>query len=186
MDHHLDYRDQLAASLESLDLSKVALIRELMEQARETGRQVFLCGNGGSAATASHMANDLGKGASCGRSKRFKVIALTDNLSWITALANDISYAAIFSEQLRNQGGPEDVLIAISGSGNSQNVLNAAATARELGMKTVGLIGFGGGKLAAAVDLPLVVDSHHMGRVEDLHMVVLHMICYHFMEASAS
>ena len=90
------------------------------------------------------------------------------------------------SEQLKHQGGPEDVLIAISGSGNSQNVLNAVATARELNMKTVGLIGFGGGKLAAEVDLPLVVDSHHMGRVEDLHMVVLHMICYHFMGASAA
>ncbi len=186
MEHHVEYREQLSAALEALDLTAVSRIRELLSRVREDGRQVFLCGNGGSAATASHMANDLGKGASCGQDKRFKVIALTDNLSWITALANDISYEAIFSEQLRNQGGPEDLLIAISGSGNSQNVLNAVAAARELDMKTVGLIGFGGGKLAAAVDLPLVVDSHHMGRVEDLHMVVLHMICYHFMEAVPS
>ena len=186
MEHHVDYRVQLSAALEALDLTTVSRIRGLLAQAREDGRQVFLCGNGGSAATASHMANDLGKGANCRKDKRFKVIALTDNLSWITALANDISYESIFSEQLRNQGGPDDVLIATSGSGNSQNVLNAVAAARELGMRTVGLIGFGGGKLAAEVDLPLVVDSHHMGRVEDLHMVVLHMICYHFMEATVS
>ena len=123
MEHHVEYREQLSAALEALDLTTVSRIRELLARARGDGRQVFLCGNGGSAATASHMANDLGKGASCGQDKRFKVIALTDNLSWITALANDISYESIFSEQLRNLGGSEDLLIAISGSGNSQNVI---------------------------------------------------------------
>ena len=128
------------------------------------------------------MANDLGKGASLVSDKPFKVIALTDNISWITALANDISYEAIFAEQLRNFAQPGDVLIAISGSGNSPNVLNAVEVARERGVKTVGWTGFGGGKLASMVDLSIVVDSHHMGRVEDVHVILMHLICYYFME----
>jgi D-sedoheptulose 7-phosphate isomerase len=186
MDHHRDYREQLNIALASLDLERVAQVRQVLAVAFEEERQVFLCGNGGSAATASHMANDLGKGASLGQAKRFKVLALTDNVSWMTAVANDISYEAIFAEQLKNYGRPDDVLIVISGSGNSQNVLNAVAAAKEIGMTTVGWSGFGGGKVAAMVDVALVVDSHHMGRVEDLHTIVMHMICYHFMETTVS
>ena len=130
------------------------------------------------------MANDLGKGASLGRrrEKRFKVTALTDNVPWMTALANDVDYDSIFAEQLRNLGEADDLLIAISGSGNSANVLAAVAAARELGMRTIGWTGFGGGRLAEAADVAVVVDSHHMGRVEDLHTVLMHVICYYFME----
>ena len=109
--------------------------------------------NGGSAATASHRANDLGKGASYGRQgPRFRVIALTDNVPWITALANDVGYEVIFAEQLRNLGQPGDVLLAISGSGNSPNILAAVGVAKEIGMEVIGWTGFGGGELAEAAD----------------------------------
>ncbi|MEW6755037.1 MAG: SIS domain-containing protein [Candidatus Latescibacterota bacterium] len=182
MEHIRGYLQELSAAVAGLDLDGVRRIRDLCQTAREQGRQVFTCGNGGSAATASHLANDLGKGASCGRQQRFRVTALTDCVPWLTALANDISYEAVFAEQLRNLGQPGDLLIAISGSGNSPNVLAAVAAARELGMTSVGLTGFGGGKLARLVDVPLVVGCSHMGRVEDVHLVVAHLICYYFME----
>jgi D-sedoheptulose 7-phosphate isomerase len=130
------------------------------------------------------LANDLGKGASYGRpaAARFRVVALTDNIPWMTALANDVGYEAVFAEQLRNLGQPGDLLIAISGSGNSGNVLRAVEAARQQGMETIGLTGFGGGRLAGMVDVALVVDSHHMGRVEDVHVIVMHLLCYYFME----
>ena len=182
MEHIKSYLQDLNTAISALDLEGVCKARDACQAARDQGGQIFLCGNGGSAATASHMANDLGKGASYGHKRPFKVIALTDNVSWMTALANDIDYDSVFSEQLRNFAQPGDVLIGISGSGNSQNVLNAVQVAREKGMTTVGLVGFGGGKLAGMVDLPVVVDSHHMGRVEDVHMVLVHLICYYFME----
>ena len=184
MEHIRHYLDELKTALDTLDLEAVKRAREWVGETRRQGRQLFLCGNGGSAATASHLANDLGKGASYGRpqSNRFRVVALTDNVPWMTALANDVGYEAIFAEQLRNLGQAGDLLIAISGSGNSPNVLNAVQVAREQGMRTIGWCGFGGGKLAGLVDLPVVVGSHHMGRVEDVHAIIMHLICYHFME----
>jgi D-sedoheptulose 7-phosphate isomerase len=178
------YLQELDAALSALDLEGVRRVRDACAAARDLGRQIFVCGNGGSAATASHLANDLGKGASLDRERRFKVISLTDNVPWMTALANDVSYDSVFAEQLRNFARSGDLLIAISGSGNSQNVLNAVRAARERGMTTVGLTGFDGGRLAAMVDLPVVVDSQHMGRVEDVHLIIVHLICYYFMEQS--
>jgi D-sedoheptulose 7-phosphate isomerase len=110
------------------------------------------------------------------------VTALTDNIPWITALANDVGYEVIFAEQLRNLGQPGDVLLAISGSGNSPNILEAVKVAREIGIEVIGWTGFGGGKLAGLSDLAIVADSHHMGRVEDVHTILMHLICYYFME----
>lgn len=184
MEHLTNYLSELKRALDALDLSAVQQAREWVGQVRGEGRQLFLCGNGGSAATASHLANDLGKGASYGRpaAQRFRVIALTDNVPWMTALANDVGYEHIFAEQLRNLGQAGDLLIAISGSGNSPNVLNAVTVARQQGLRSIGWCGFGGGKLAAMVDLPVVVDSHHMGRVEDVHAILMHLVCYYFME----
>ena len=186
MEHIAGYLADLRQALEALDLETVRAARQMIARARDDGRQVFLCGNGGSAATASHMANDLGKGASYGRdgAARFRVVALTDNVPWMTALANDVSYEAIFAEQLRNLGQSGDLLIAISGSGNSRNVLNAVEVAGELGMTTIGWTGFGGGALAGMVDLAIVADSHHMGRVEDVHTVLMHLMCYYFMDGA--
>ena len=182
MDHAETYLDDLKQALAGLDLEGVKKVRQVLDQARAEGKQVFLCGNGGSASTASHMANDLGKGASLAGGEPFKVIALTDNIPWMTALANDLSYEDIFVEQLHNFAGEGDVLIAISVSGNSPNVLKAVELANERGLTTVGWTGFGGGRLAELVDLPIVVDSHHMGRVEDVHVVLMHLMCYYFME----
>jgi D-sedoheptulose 7-phosphate isomerase len=184
MEHIQQYLSELKNTLDTLDLAAVQKAREWVGQTRNQGQQLFLCGNGGSAATASHLANDLGKGASYGRpaDHRFRVVALTDNVPWMTALANDVGYEAVFAEQLRNLGQKGDLLIAISGSGNSPNVLNAVKAAREQGMRSVGWCGFGGGKLAGLVDLPVVVGSHHMGRVEDVHAIMMHLICYYFME----
>lgn len=184
MDHIMSYLEELKATLDTLDLEAVQQTRNLIAQARQEGKQLFLCGNGGSATTASHMANDLGKGASYGRpaSERFRVMALTDNVAWITALANDVGYWSVYAEQLRNLGQPGDVLLAISPSGDSPNVLRAVSVAKKRGMKTIGWCGNRGGKLAGAVDLAVVVDSHHLGRVEDIHLILMHLVCYYFME----
>ena len=182
MEHLKSYMGELDLALASLDLTGVERIRDACADVFARGGRIFACGNGGSAATASHFVNDLGKGASYGRDRRFKVIALTDSIPWITALANDVSYDAVFAEQLENFAEAGDLLIAISGSGNSANVLRAVEVAKARHMRTAGLTGFGGGKLAGMVDMPVVVDSHHMGRVEDVHMIIVHLICYYFME----
>jgi D-sedoheptulose 7-phosphate isomerase len=182
MEHLTEYMRELQRAMAAVDLAAVGRLREACADVRRRGGQIFVCGNGGSAATASHFANDLGKGASYGRATRFRVIALTDSVPWLTALANDVGYATVFAEQLTNFAREGDLLIAISGSGNSANVLRAVDAARRLGVRTAALTGFGGGELAGQVDFPLVVDSHHMGRVEDVHLVIVHLICYYFME----
>lgn len=182
IDHAETYLADLQQALAALDLEQIKKVRQILAAARVEGKQIFLCGNGGSAATASHLVNDLGKGASAAGGEPFKVMALTDNISWITALANDMSYEDIFVEQLRNFAGAGDVLIAISGSGNSRNVLKAVELANERGLTTVGWTGFDGGQLAKLADLSIVVDSQHMGRVEDVHVVLMHLVCYYFME----
>lgn len=182
------YLNDLQSAIAGLDPEAVKGVRDLVEEARNAGQQIFLCGNGGSAATASHMTNDLGKGASYGRrgTDRFRVVSLADNVPWLTALANDVSYESIFAEQLENLGQSGDLLIAISGSGNSENVLRAVDVARRKGMKSVGLTGFDGGRLAAEADVAIVAKSHHMGRVEDIHTIILHAVCYYFMEEKVS
>ena len=183
MDHAEFYLKDLHQALAGLDIAMVYQVREALGVAREAGKQVFVCGNGGSSSTASHMANDLGKGASQSGGAPFKITALTDNVAWMTALANDMSYEDVFVEQLRNFASAGDVLIAISGSGNSPNVLKAVELANERGLTTVGWTGFDGGRLATIVDLSIVVGSHHMGRVEDVHVILMHLVCYYFMEA---
>jgi D-sedoheptulose 7-phosphate isomerase len=166
----------------TLDTSAIARVVQTVQEARDAGKRIYAIGNGGSASTASHFVNDMGKGASVGRKKRFKVVPLTDNVEWITALSNDLSYEDVFAEQLKNFAEPGDLLIAISGSGNSENVLRAVAYAKQVGCRTVGLSGFGGGKLKDLADECIVVDSDHMGRVEDMHLILQHIVCYYFME----
>ena len=180
MQHIQQYLTDLKIALDALDPAQIEAVRDREAAVRERGGQLFLCGNSGSAATASHLGNDLGKGASYGRQgPRFRVIALTDNVPWITALANDVGYDVVFAEQLRNLGQPGDVLLAISGSGNSPNILAAVRIAREIGMEVVVWTGFGGGELAG------VADSHHMGRVEDVHTILVHLVCNYFLEEEA-
>jgi D-sedoheptulose 7-phosphate isomerase len=171
--------------LSSIDTAAMARIITLFGEARDAGKRIYAIGNGGSASTASHFVNDMGKGASVGRETRFKTVPLTDNVEWMTALSNDISYNDVYVEQLKNFAETGDVLLAISGSGNSENILRAVTYANEVGCKTVGFTGFGGGKLKDLAQEVIVVDSDHMGRVEDLHLIMQHMICYWYMESES-
>ncbi len=171
------YLEKLAELLEALPEPSDRMV-DVLWQAYERGSTVFLCGNGGSAANASHFGQDLAKGtlASMDQQQRFKVVALTDNVGFITALANDEGYDAIFEQQLRNLGQRGDVLVAISGSGNSPNVLNAARYARSIGMRTVGVTGYDGGKLRQLADESVHVPIWDMGMAEALHGVVFHLV----------
>jgi D-sedoheptulose 7-phosphate isomerase len=176
------YKQKCLSVLETISEDALASLIELLQTGRQEGRRIFICGNGGSAATASHFATDLGKGASLGREKRFKVLSLTDNVPWITAMANDTDYSQIFVEQLRNYAEPGDILLAFSGSGNSPNVLRAIDWANDNQLITVGITGHPGGKLAETARHPLVVQSSHMGVIEDAHFVMQHIVGYYFME----
>lgn len=176
------YKTQLIDAIDKIDLNQVNQAIEWFKEAREQGRHIFVCGNGGSAGTASHFVCDIVKGASFQRDKRFRIMALTDNLATITAYSNDVGYECVFVEQLKNFAEPGDILMAISGSGNSPNVVKAVEYANELGCKTIGLTGRNGGKLGAASQLNIQVSVPHMGRIEDAHMIICHMIGYYFMD----
>lgn len=178
------YRRDLLAAITSIDLDSVAQVIELIRGARNENRRIFVCGNGGSASTASHFACDLGKGASFNKSHRFRVLALTDQMPTITAYANDVDYGCVFVEQLKNFAEPGDLVIAISGSGNSENVLQAIRYGKGLGCRTIAMTGRDGGKLAPLAEVNIHVAAPHMGRIEDAHLTICHMIAYYFMEAS--
>jgi D-sedoheptulose 7-phosphate isomerase len=180
------YKTHLIEAIQTIDLGRVERAIELLAQARRDGRRIFVCGNGGSASTSSHFATDMVKGASFGRDHRFRIMALTDSLPTITAYSNDVSYECVFVEQLKNFAEPGDVLIAVSGSGNSPNVLRAVEYANSIGCRTIGLSGRDGGALGKLAGLHLHVPHPHMGRIEDCHMVILHMIGYCFMEEAAA
>ena len=186
MSYFETYRQLLQTTLDNLDLQAVEKAAGWLREARDEGRQVFVCGNGGSAFTASHLATDLVKGASYGHGARFRVLPLTDSLGTITAYANDVSYDVVFEEQLKNFARPGDLLIAISGSGNSPNVLHAVEYANQAGCRTIGLSGRDGGRLAQLVQLSVLAADPHMGRIEDVHMFVCHMLAYAFMDSAAA
>ncbi len=176
------YKKDLFSALDTVDLAKVEEAIHWFEQAREDNASIFTCGNGGSAATASHFVCDMLKGASFGKQKRFRIQALTDSLSVLTAYSNDVSYDSVFVEQLKNHARPGDLVLAISGSGNSPNVLRAVEYANSAGCKTIALTGRDGGKLGSMAQLNIQVREQHMGRIEDGHHIICHMICYRFMD----
>jgi len=175
-----DYIHGLKGVLDRLPLKPVEEIIQAIEQAQKERRQVFVIGNGGSAATASHMMNDLCKGTLGHKGDapwpRLRVIALTDNVSLMTAWANDTDYDRVFSEPLKNLAQRGDLLIAISASGNSPNIIAAVEAAKHLGVKVIGLAGFGGGKLSKMADVSFVVASDEYGPVEDVHMILDHIL----------
>ena len=172
--HYFEELQRVAADLPHDTISKIA--GELL-QATESSRMVYLFGNGGSASLASHFACDLGKGtAYCNGGKRFRVLALTDNIPTMTAWANDSSYEDIFAEQLRNFVQPQDIAFAISGSGNSTSVLKALQVARDANASTIGISGFQGGKMKSLCDICVVVPSEDMQIIEDLHLAIAHSI----------
>jgi D-sedoheptulose 7-phosphate isomerase len=171
------YFEELRRVIIDLPHDAINQIAESLLKAHESGRIVYLFGNGGSAALASHLACDLGKGtAYCNGGKRFRALALTDNLPTLTAWANDFGYEDVFSEQLRNFVQAQDVALAISASGNSKNVLNALQVARDAGAFTVGISGFQGGEMKTLCDICMVVPSDNMQIIEDLHLAVAHSI----------
>ena len=180
-----EYKRSLLEAIDCIDLPSVHRAIEWFRDARDSGRRIFVCGNGGSASTASHFVCDMVKGASqCGNT-RFRIQALTDSVPTLTAYSNDIGYDVVFLEQLRNFAEPGDLFMAISGSGNSPNVLRAIEYANAAGCKTIALTGRDGGKLGPMAHLNILVEVPHMGRIEDAHMVVCHMICYYFMDTGA-
>ncbi len=179
------YKQDLVNAVAQIDTDKVGLATSWLREARDAGRHIFTCGNGGSASTASHFVCDIVKGASYGREKRFRIMALTDSLATLTAYSNDVNFDSVFVEQLKNFANRGDILIAISGSGNSPNVVQAAEYARSAGCKTIGLTGRDGGKLGKAVELNIQVPVQHMGRIEDAHLIICHMMAYELMEASS-
>ena len=179
-DYAKEYLQDLKNVLDRLPLAELDKIAGAIESAHAAGKQIFIIGNGGSAATASHMMNDLNKGTLGHKGdatwKRFKVIALTDNVSLMTAWANDTNFNAVFSEPLKNLANRGDVLIAISASGHSPNIVAAVEVAKQLGLIVLGLGGFTGGKLAQLADVCFVVPSNGYGPVEDVHMILDHIL----------
>jgi D-sedoheptulose 7-phosphate isomerase len=180
------YKTELLAAIDRIDTGLVQQAIEWFREARDGSKHIFVCGNGGSASTASHFACDIVKGASYNRDSRFRIMALTDSIATITAYSNDVSYDCVFAEQLKNFAQPGDLVMCISGSGNSPNVLRAMEYANSIGCKTIALTGRDGGKLGPLAQLGIQVAVPHMGRIEDAHMIVCHMIAYHFMENHAS
>ncbi len=172
------YLDRLEELLSRLDLGALGRIIELLEQTRQSGGTVYLIGNGGSASTASHMALDLAYGTRRRAGPRLRTIALTESLPSITATANDDSYEAVFVEQLEPLLREGDVLIAISASGNSPNVVRAIEYAEASGVKTIGLVGFDGGRLKELCHIVLHIESDRgeYGPVEDAHLILNHLI----------
>lgn len=177
MDSIREYLAQVQEVLAALSLEEVRQVIDALRHARWRGSQVFILGNGGSAATASHFACDLAKGTIVPGEPRFKAMALTDSLPLFSALANDIGYESVFVEQLVALLQPEDVVIGISGSGNSANVLHAISFARSVGATTIGFTGFDGGRLKDMVDICVLVPCFCMEQVEDVHLVLEHLIC---------
>jgi D-sedoheptulose 7-phosphate isomerase len=173
-----DYLKGLRFCLDEISRQDIEGIVDIIFTAYEKGKQVFIMGNGGSATTACHFARDLQMLTAKEGKHRIKAFSLTDNIAMVTSLANDIDYSSIFKEQLVGRIGEGDVVIGISASGNSPNVLRAIEFARSQGAVTVGLIGFGGGKLREFIHKGIVLSSKDYGQVEDVHLVLDHIISY--------
>jgi len=171
---------ELRSTLDEIPMEKVERIVQIIYEAYRNNKYVFIMGNGGSASTASHFACDLGKGTICEGKPRFRVMSLNDNMPLITALANDFGYEKVFIEQLMNLINPGDVVVSITGSGNSPNILKAVEYAKGQGAKTIGLIGFRGGKLKEIVDEHITVSNMNYGQVEDIHLILSHAISQYF------
>ena len=178
-----DYKTEIAKYIETeidvlraLDVNALNDVLNLLEQTLDNESMVYIMGNGGSAATASHFQNDFNKGVSEYTEKKFRFLCLNDNVPTVMAIANDIGYEEIFRFQLRGRLRPGDVVICISGSGNSKNVLNAAEYAKERGNTVVGITGYSGGKLREIADCSLHVPVNSMQITEDIHMTFDHLM----------
>ena len=172
------YATDTAARLMKTDFGKLAEIGKRLLKAKAEGHTVFLMGNGGSAATASHVTNDLVKGCRVGDTPGFRAFCLSDSNALVTCLANDFSYEEIYTILLRTYAKAGDVVLAFSGSGNSPNIVHALKTAREMGLATVGLGGRDGGKMKALCDVLLIAPTDSMEMLEDMHLIYFHdLVC---------
>jgi D-sedoheptulose 7-phosphate isomerase len=177
------YGKNLIETIQTIDAAKVTEAIDWLRDARDKGKAIFVAGNGGSAATASHFVCDMLKGASLGRPSRFRIQALHDSMPTLTAYANDLHYQDAAVEQLKNFASSGDIYMAISGSGNSPNVIRAMEYANSAGCRTIALTGRDGGKLGPLAHLNIQVPEQHMGRIEDAHHIICHMMCYSFIDS---
>jgi D-sedoheptulose 7-phosphate isomerase len=175
-----NYVQRLKYAIDAIPLEPLQAMGEILYRAYRHNKQVFIIGNGGSAATASHMACDLGKNTMSGHRPRFRVLSLNDNVPLLSALANDLGYEHVFAEQLKNLIRPGDVLISITASGNSPNILKAMECARSRAATNIALLGFDGGRALELADENVLVPVHDYGVVEDMHMVFDHILTEYF------
>lgn len=171
-----EYYEREIEAIRRFNLDDISEAMNAILETYQNGGMIYVCGNGGSASTASHMQNDFNKGISEYTDKKFRFYCLNDNVSTMMAVANDIGYEEVFRFPLRNVITNKDLFIGISGSGNSKNVLNAAEYAHECGAKVLGITGYSGGKLMNMADYRMHVDEHDMQIAEDLHMTFDHMM----------
>lgn len=176
MERVTNYVNALQHSINQLPKDRIVSVIDLLHSARLVGRQIFIMGNGGSASTATHFVCDLAKNTRKAGWPHYRVIGLSDNMAIFSAYANDEGYENVFAQQLANLIMPEDIVIGISASGNSKNVLNAMELAKSQNATTIGFTGFDGGHLASLVDINIHVNSTIIEHVEDIHLILEHMI----------
>ena len=172
------YRDRALEQWSSLDIAAIARLADCLVRVEKERRTVWVIGNGGSAATSWHISTDFAKTASRPGRPQLRCLSLTDNVAFITAIANDLSFDDIFSRQLENVLVKGDLLLIVSGSGNSPNLLKAAALAKARGARTAALLGFDGGALKRRVDIPILVSSDQYGVIEDMHVAIDHILAF--------
>jgi D-sedoheptulose 7-phosphate isomerase len=173
------YRDEIARAWQSIDLAAFGRAAALLETAINQGRTIFSCGNGGSASIANHLHCDVLKGAQADTGLRPKVVSLAGPLELLTAIANDFAYAEVFVFPLRTLAAPGDLLITVSSSGNSENIVRAVEWARSNGLKSIAMTGFSGGRSAPIADVNLHVQAENYGIVEDIHQSLMHCLAQH-------
>jgi len=176
MSHFANYIEKEIEIMKLLDVVALEKAAQLILDAYHKGANIYICGNGGSGASASHITGDYIKGASYGLEKRFKFICLNDNITSMLAISNDLSYEEIFIEPLKNFAQPGELFIGISGSGNSANVVKAMQYAKDSGLQTIALSGFKGGKIKEMANVCIYTPVNDMQITEDLHMMALHAI----------
>ena len=181
-----NYIYDLKKVVDNINIDDIDKVVKILLEAHQNDKQILIFGNGGSAATSSHFCNDLGKLCSIEGKKRFRVISLTDNISLISAWANDNDYSDVFSEQLKNLLNKDDVVISFTGSGNSKNIIKGIEYAKLKGAKTVAFLGFDGGKLKNIADHHVHIKSDHYGIIEDVHLMLGHLISNYIKEKLSS
>lgn len=179
------YLAETARVVEAMPEAAIDAVLSALLAAWRDGRRIFCCGNGGSGSLASHLACDFNKGCSLPGVPRMKVIALTDNVPTMLAYGNDLDFGDIFVEQLANLFEPGDLVLGVSGSGNSENVVRALRYARQRGGVTIGFLGFGGGRMRELCDVAVIADSHDMQHCEDAHVVLMHLLMQQLVAAEA-